>query len=71
MRIVCDVEETTLTNDEGHDVESVEATCSRCGHMTESFGNGDASIRRCLALMRDECPRGQWNWYVEGDVEAL
>ena len=29
MRVTCDVEEVTLTNDEGLDVESVEATCSK------------------------------------------
>ena len=42
MRVVCDVEEVTLTNDEGHDVDSVEAVCRKCGHVTESFGNGDS-----------------------------
>ena len=66
MRVTCDIGETTLINDEGLDVESVEATCQRCGHMTESFGTDEPSILRCLALMREECPRGQWNWYVEG-----
>ena len=72
MRVTCDVEETTLTNDEGYDVESVEATCRRCRHVTESFGTDDPSIKRCLALTREECPRGQWNFYVggpDGDVE--
>jgi hypothetical protein len=67
MRVVCDIEETTLTNDEGLDVESVEATCRKCGHVTESFGTDDRSVRRCLALMREECPRGQWNFYVSDD----
>ena len=69
MRVVCDVEEVTLTNDEGLDVESVEATCRKCGHVTESFGTDDPSIKRCLALMREECPKGQWNFYVGGDIE--
>ena len=72
MKVVCDVEEVTLANDEGLDVEGVEATCRKCGHVTESFGTDEPSIRRCLALMREECPRGQWNFYVQGsggDVE--
>jgi hypothetical protein len=68
MRVLCDVEEVTLTNDEGLDVESVEATCSKCGHVTESFGVDSPSVRRCLALMREECPKGQWNFYVSDDV---
>ena len=82
MKVVCDIAETTLTNDEGHDVESVEAACRECGHVTESFGTDDSSIRRCLALMREECPRGQWNcmsgamvrrceWRTHGVIEGL
>jgi hypothetical protein len=66
MRVTCDIAETTLTNDDGYDVESVEAICRECGHITESFGTDDPSVKRCLALMREECPRGQWNFYVEG-----
>ena len=70
MRVTCDVGEVTLTNDEGLEVESVEATCQRCGHVTESFGTDEPSILRCLALMREECPLGKWNWYVEGVVKT-
>jgi hypothetical protein len=58
-------------NDEGFDVEGVEATCRKCGHVTESFGTDDPSIVRCLVLMREECPKKEWNFYIEdpGDVE--
>jgi hypothetical protein len=52
------------------DVPSVEVVCSRCGHRTRSFGQHGASIRRCLALLREECPEGQTNFYV-GDQESL
>ncbi|HET9376407.1 MAG TPA: hypothetical protein VFO40_15645 [Chthoniobacterales bacterium] len=52
-----------LENDEGHSVESVAVTCNKCGHCTESFGTGGDSIRRCLALLREECPNGEENWY--------
>jgi hypothetical protein len=43
MKVICDVAETTLMNDEGYDVEGVEATCRKCGHQTESFGTNRAS----------------------------
>lgn len=43
----------------------VEATCPRCGHSTRSWGTGDVSIRRCLVLLREECPKGEKNFYVE------
>ena len=71
MRVACDIEETTLTNDEGLDVESVEATCSKCGHTTESFGTDEPSIRRCLALMREECPTGTMELVCRGSVMKM
>ncbi len=46
-------------------IESVCARCSRCGHETESYGTSDASIRRCLLLLREECPRDETNCYVD------
>ena len=36
-------------------------------HSTESYGTGDKSVKRCLALMRDECPMGENNFYVEAE----
>lgn len=45
----------------------VEVTCSKCGHTVESFGTSDASVRRCLALLREECPLGENNFYVDED----
>ena len=64
MRVKCDISPTEIENDNGYPVESVSATCSRCGHTTESFGASDASVRRCLVLMREECPEGESNYYV-------
>ncbi len=66
MNVPCSIDETTLDGDYG-EVEGVCAECSRCSHTTESFGTGDASRRRCLALMRDECPNGEANYYEDSD----
>ena len=63
MKISCEVEEISLEGDYG-EVESVRVTCSKCGHYTESFGTGEASIRRCLVLMREECECNENNFYV-------
>ena len=62
MRVTCTIIETMLQGDY-RKVEGVEATCSRCGHTTESYGIGDASIKRCLVLMREECPENENNFY--------
>jgi hypothetical protein len=63
MRVRCSIEETTLENDDGIEVDSVVATCSECGHQTESFGTSDRSVKRCLVLMREECPEDANNFY--------
>lgn len=65
MNVECRVEETELEGDHGGSVDGVCARCSRCQHVTESFGTSEASRRRCLVLMREECPRHESNFYVE------
>jgi hypothetical protein len=57
--------DTVLMNDNGQPIPSVVATCSRCQHSTESYGVKEASLKRCLALMGKECPKGEHNFYVE------
>lgn len=59
-----EIEETELEGDHGP-VTGILATCTECRHVTESFGTGERSITRCLVLMRDECPMGDRNFYVE------
>ena len=67
MKIECEVEYVRLENDSGRMVDGVELTCSKCGHSTQSYGTGDGSINRCLALMREECPEGERNFYVSDE----
>jgi hypothetical protein len=64
MKITCSIGYTELENDEGYPVDGITATCSRCGHETESFGTSECSVRRCLALMREECPEDENNFYT-------
>lgn len=63
MLVRCSVDEIELEGDYGP-VDSVQATCRRCRHTTESYGTSSASVKRCLALLREECPRGEKNFYV-------
>jgi hypothetical protein len=63
MQVTAIIEEVELEGDYGP-IDSVEAACTRCGHVTESFGTSEASIRRCLVLLREECPNGESNFYV-------
>lgn len=66
VRIEVEVEYTSLPGDYG-DIDSVEATCSRCGHTEEAYGTSEASVKRCLVLLRENCPEGESNFYV-GDL---
>lgn len=67
LKVPCTVEEVELENDHGREILGVRVTCSRCSHATESFGTGDGSVRRCAALLREECPQNEQNFYlVEG-----
>ena len=45
-------------------VAGVEVTCDRCGHCEESYGTDEPSLQRCAALLRENCPRGENNFYV-------
>jgi hypothetical protein len=67
VKVECEVQFTELENDEGHSVESVVVTCTRCAHQEESFGVHEGSIRRCLVLLRENCPRNEKNFYVDAN----
>jgi hypothetical protein len=61
--VKCRIDETELEGDHGL-VWGIEATCLACGHVTESYGTSKGSVRRCLALMREECPREPARFYI-------
>jgi len=65
VRVPCDIDYVDLENDDGYEVEGVCATCPRCGHAIESYGTSDASVRRCLVLLREDCPNGERNYYFD------
>lgn len=65
MRVECRTWTDMGENDDGADVECTYVKCSLCGHQTTSYGTSDGSLKRCLLLMRKECPRGENNFYVK------
>lgn len=64
-KVPCKIEEVELETDSGRMILGVRATCTKCDHTTESFGTSEASIKRCLVLMREECEEGEENFYVD------
>lgn len=69
MRVEVEIDLVTLENDSGREIESVCATCLRCDHTTESFGTSERSRRRCLVLLKEECPLNEDNYYIDPDAE--
>ena len=65
MKVSVDIQEETLEGDYGS-VEGLCCTCSRCGHSVEIFGTEPVSAMRGAVMLREECPRGENNFY---DVE--
>lgn len=69
MYVTARIEEIELENDQGRPIQSVRTRCSRCQYATESFGRSDASIKRCLALLRSECPEMEQNFYTTEELD--
>ena len=67
MKVVCEIDEIDVAKEGGSTVKGVMATCSRCNHTTESYGTSEKSIKRCLVMMREECPEGEENYYTTED----
>lgn len=62
--VKCAVEFTTKENDNGREQACVVVKCEECDHETWSWGDSDRSVRRCLALLGEECPMDEKNFYV-------
>lgn len=65
MIVFATISAIELDGDNGEPIDSTCATCKRCGHETESYGTSSASARRCLVLLRKECPNKESNFYRE------
>lgn len=65
--VACDVDFTSRENDNGFPQDCVVVTCSECDHSEQSWGHGERSVRRCLALMAENCPHDAKNFYVLSD----
>ena len=65
-----EVEEIEVTSNSGRIVDGVRVTCGRCSHEVEVCGRTEASVKRGCAMLRDECPNGERNFYVAAMPET-
>lgn len=61
-RVTALVEFIEVEGDHGS-VDGVEVTCSKCHHSEECPGTSDRSISRAAALLRENCPQAEMNFY--------
>jgi hypothetical protein len=54
-KIDCDVEYTRLETERGSQIPGVIVRCKGCDGTTESYGVTDASVKRCLVLLKEKC----------------
>jgi hypothetical protein len=60
VRVEVRVEEATVGGRPG-----VAAECLECGEQVECRGTTERSVKRCLAMLRENCPQDAGNYYVE------
>ncbi len=67
MKVDCEVSSVDMDGDYAT-IPGVCVTCTRCQHEVEVYGESGASIRRGLLMLREECPKGESNFYTaDGD----
>lgn len=64
-RVDARVEENDVYGTDYGDGEGVEATCLKCGHIEAARGTSESSRLAALALLHENCPRGENNFYRE------
>lgn len=47
----------------------VTGECDRCHHVASSFGKSSRSFRRVCALLREQCPMAEANFYTYPERE--
>lgn len=68
-RVPCEVRILDTEAGTGSTSGGIEITCDRCDHCITIHVNGtsgeDATIRKGMVLMREECPKGERNFYYQ------
>lgn len=67
--VYCDITYGTTENDDGEEVDCTYANCQECDATIMSYGMSNRSVRRCLVVMREECPNGEENYYMASGGE--
>lgn len=67
MRVDVEIDQEEVENDDGRYIDGLRLTCSRCGHDVTVYGTSDRSAKRGAAMLAEECPNGERNYYDVDD----
>jgi hypothetical protein len=62
MRVKVEIDHTDIDADYGS-VDGLCLVCKRCGYEVGVAGTSGDSARRGAVMLREECPRGENNFY--------
>lgn len=65
-KVPCEVEDAQVEFNDRL-IDGVSVTCTDCGHEETAGGTSEASVKRCLAQMGENCPEGERNFYVDAE----
>lgn len=65
MRVGCEIFIEEVEDENGLFRPQTRVVCSQCGHEATSWGDSEASGKRCFAILREECPNEEYNFYEE------
>ncbi len=68
-KVPCAVELVEVENENGRMQKATRVTCGDCGETAEAFGQSDASKKRALCLLKENCPMQRSNYYVDEDEQ--
>lgn len=63
MRVEVEIYEDEVESDTGRDIPGLRLTCGRCGYEVAVWGTSDRSAKRGAAMLAEECPQGEKNYY--------
>lgn len=67
-RVECEVNYEEI-EEGGRTGDGVVVTCGECGKSQQSFGTSERSVKRCLVLLKENCPLDESNYYVAPEIE--
>lgn len=69
VRRAAEVEHTSEENEDGREQECIIVTCTKSGDEAQAWGHSEASLKRALSELTEECSCGATWHYDESEEE--